>query len=82
MNKSNLKMTYCMKCKKQTDTNNISVKKNKKGVNMMMGTCAVCGCKKSKLISKQHGDGLLSMIGILPEGNPLSKIPLIGDLIF
>ena len=41
--------------------------------------CAICGSKKSKLINKQEASGLLSKLGIK---TPLSKIPVLGDILF
>ena len=41
--------------------------------------CAVCGSRKSRFIEEQEVEGLLSNLGIKA---PLSKIPLLGDLLF
>ena len=38
-----------------------------------------CGSKKSKFIKKQKAGGLLSKLGIK---KPLSKIPILGDVLF
>ena len=40
--------------------------------------CSKCGNKKSKFMKEQEAEGLLSNLGI----KPLSKIPLLGDLLF
>ena len=40
---------------------------------------AICGSKKSKSIKKQEAKGLLSNLGIRKA---LSKIPLLGDVLF
>ena len=49
------------------------------GKTMILSKCAICGSKKSKFIKKQEAKGLLSNLGIR---TPLSKIPLLGDVLF
>ena len=44
---------------------------------MILSKCAICGSKK--FIKKQEAKGLLSNLGIR---TPLSKIPLLGDVLF
>ena len=46
---------------------------------MILSSCAICGCKKSKFIKTQEANGLLSNLGIKPW---LSKVPLVGPLLF
>ena len=46
---------------------------------MLLSKCAVCDCKKSKLIKEQEARELLSISGII---TPLSKIPLEDPLFF
>ena len=46
---------------------------------MMLSRCAICGGKKSKFIKGHEAKGLLSNLGIR---TPLSKIPLLGDILF
>ena len=46
---------------------------------MILSKCAICGSKKSKFIKNQEAKGLLSNLGIR---TPLSKIPLLGDVLF
>ena len=46
---------------------------------MILSKCAICGSKKSKFIKKQEASGLLSKLGI---ETPLSKIPILGDVLF
>ena len=46
---------------------------------MILSKCAICGSKKSKFINKQEAKGLLSKLGIK---TPLSKIPILGDILF
>ena len=46
---------------------------------MILSECAICGSKKSRFIKKQEAKGLLSNLNIR---TPLSKIPLLGDVLF
>ena len=46
---------------------------------MSLLKCAKCGSKKSRFIKNQEARGLLSNLGI---GTPLSKVPLLGDVLF
>ena len=46
---------------------------------MILSKCAICGSKKSKFIKQQEGKGLLSKSGIK---TPLSKIPVLADILF
>ena len=39
---------------------------------------AICGSKKSRFMKEQEAEGLMSNLGIK---TPLSKIPLLGDLL-
>ena len=49
------------------------------GKTMVLSKCAICSSKKSKFIKKQGANALLSNLGIR---SPLSKIPLLGDVLF
>ena len=46
---------------------------------MMLSKCAICGSKKSRFIKHQEAKGLLSKLGII---TPLSRIPILGDILF
>ena len=46
---------------------------------MLLSKCAVCDSKKLKFIKEQEASGLSSSLGIK---TPLSKIPLVGPLLF
>ena len=46
---------------------------------MLLSKRAVCDGKKSKFIKEQEATGLLSSLGIK---TPLSKVPLLGPLLF
>ena len=51
----------------------------KNGRTMILSKCEVCGSKKSRFIKKQKAKGLLSNLGVR---TPLSKIPLLGVILF
>ena len=46
---------------------------------MILSKCAICGSKISRFIKKQEASGILSNIGLKTS---LSKIPLLGDILF
>ena len=46
---------------------------------MILSKCAIYDSKKSKFTKKQEAKELLSNLAI---GTPLSKIPLLGDILF
>ena len=72
-------LSYCLKCKKNAENINPKVSKTNNGKTMMLSKCAICGSKKSKFIKKQEASGILSTVGIR---TPLSKIPVLGDILF
>ena len=46
---------------------------------MILSKCAICGSKKSRFIKNQEARGLLSNLAIK---TPLSKAPILGDILF
>ena len=72
-------LSYCFKCKKNTESINPKVLKTANSKTMMLSKCVICGSKKSKFIKDQQAKGLLSNLGITA---PLNKIPLLGDILF
>ena len=46
---------------------------------MILSKCAICNGNKSKFINKQEVKGLLSKLDIK---TPLSKMPILGDILF
>ena len=46
---------------------------------MLLSKCAICGSKTSRLIKNEKAKGLLSNLGLK---TPLSKVPLLGDILF
>ena len=71
--------SYCLKCKKHTKNIDPHVSSTTNGKFMISSKCAICGTKKSKFIKKQEANGLLSKLGIKTA---LSKIPVLGDILF
>ena len=71
--------SYCLKCKKNTESIDSKVSKSSNGKTIVLSKCAICGSKKSKFIKEQQAKGLLSNLGIR---TPLNKIPLLGDILF
>ena len=57
-------LSYCLKCRKQTESKNPKVSKTKKRTPMLLKKCAVCDSKKSRFIKEQEASGLLSSLGI------------------
>ena len=72
-------ISYCLKCKRNTESINPKVLKTTNGKAMILSTCAICGTKKSKFIKQQEAKGLLSNLDLK---TPLNKIPVLGDILF
>ena len=72
-------LSYCLKCKRNTESINPKVLKTTNGKAIILSTRAMCGSKKSKFIKEQEAKGLLSNLGLT---TPLNKIPVLGDILF
>ena len=72
-------LSYCLKCKRNTESINPKVSKTTNGKAIILLACAICGSKKSKFIKQQEAKGLLSNLGLR---TPLNKIPVLGDILF
>ena len=73
-------LSYCLKCKKNTESINPKVPKTTNGEAMILSTCATSGSEKSKFIKEQEETkGLLSDLGLRTL---LNKIPVLGDILF
>ena len=72
-------LSYCLKCRKNTESKNQKVEKTKNGRIMLLIKCTVNDSKKSKFIKKQEPSGLLSSSKIK---TPLNKVPLLDSLLF
>ena len=71
--------SYCLKCRKDTENINPRVSDTSNGKTMVLSKCAICGSKKPRFITNQEAKGLWSNLGLR---TPLSKVPLLGDILF
>ena len=71
--------SYWLKCKKDIENINARVSNTSNGKTMILPKCAIRGSKKSRFIKNQEAKGLLSNLGLR---TPLSKVPLLGDILF
>ena len=71
--------SYCLKCKKNKENLDPEISSTSNGRAMILSKCAICGSKKSRFIKNQEASGLLSKLGIK---TPLSKIPILSDILF
>ena len=79
INLSNIKQCYLILLQKNTQSNDPVTVKTSNGKTMVLSKCVVCGAKKSKFIKQREAKALLSNLGIR---TPLSKILLLGDILF
>ena len=63
-------LSYCLKCRKNTESKNPKVVKTRNGRIMLSSKCALCNNKKFKFIREQQAKGLLSNLAEL-------KIPIL-----
>ena len=70
---------YCLKRRKHTENINPKVSKTNNCRAMVLSKCAICGSKKLRFIKNQEAKGLLSNLGVT---TPLSKVPILGDILF
>ena len=71
--------SYCLKCRKNTENINPRVSKISNGRTMVLSKCAICNSKKLRFIKNQEAKGLLSNLGVT---TPLSRVPILGDILF
>ena len=72
-------LSYCLKCRKNTQNINPVNAKTSNGGTIILSKCAVCNTERSRFIKKQEASGILSNLCLK---TPLSKIPLIGNILF
>ena len=70
---------YKYKMKSNTENINPKFSKTRNGRTMVLSKYAISGNKKSWLIKNQEAKGLLSNLGIRA---PLSKVPILGEILF
>ena len=69
----------CLKCKKNSENIDPKVSGTSNGKIIVLSKCGICDCKKSRFIKNQEAKRLLSKLSIK---TPLSKIPILGDILF
>ena len=72
-------LTYCVKCRKNTENLDSNIFKAKNNRIIMLSKCSVCGITKSRFVKEQEAKELLSSLDLK---TPLNKIPLLGDILF
>ena len=70
--------SYCLKCRKDTENINSRVSNTINGRTMILSKCVICRSKKSRFIKDQEAKELLSNLGVR---TPLSKVPILGDIL-
>ena len=65
--------TYCAKCRKDRESNELKMVRTKNNRLVMQSKCSVCGIKKSRFVKEQEANDLLSNLVIKTR---FSKIPL------
>ena len=51
-------LSYCLKCRKNTETKNPKVVKTKNGRIILFSKCTVCDSNKWKIIKEQEASGI------------------------
>ena len=70
--------SYCLNYRKNTENINPKALKTSNGRAMILSKCAICDSKKSRFIKNQEAKGLISKLDIK---TPLSKVPILGDVL-
>ena len=65
-------LSYCLKCRENTETENSELVRTKNERIMLLPKCTVCDGKKQEKVN-----GLLSSLGIT---TPLNKVPFLSPL--
>ena len=71
--------SYCLKRRKNTENINPRVSNTSNGRKTILSKCAICGRKKSTFIKNQEAKGLFGNFGVKTQ---LSKVPILGDILF
>ena len=70
--------SYFLRYKKDTENTNPKVSNTSNGRTMILSKCTICDSKKSRFIKDQEAKGLLNNLVI---DTPLSKVPVLGDIL-
>ena len=68
-------LSYCLKCRKYTESKIPKVVKTKNGKIMVSFNCVVCGSKKLRFIKEQEVSRSL-----LGNNSPFKGVPLLGAI--
>ena len=71
--------SFFLKCRKDIENINPRISKTSNGRTMVLSKYVICGSKKSRFIKTEEAKGLLSNLGVR---TPLSKVPILGDILF
>ena len=71
-------LTYCVKCRENTENLNSKIFKTKNNRLIMQSKCAVFKTRKSRFVKEQEAKSLLSNLGIK---TPLNKSRLLNALL-
>ena len=66
-------LSYCLKCRTNTESKNPKVVKTKNRRMMLLSKCSVCDSKKLKFIKEREAKGILSKLTLI-------KVPILSDL--
>ena len=72
-------LSYCLKCRKNTESKNPKITKKKRGKPLLLSKCAIWASRKSRFFKEQEGRGLLSSLGIRTG---LDKALMLGPILF
>ena len=72
-------ISYCLKCRKNTESKNPKVVRTKNGRIMLLSKFSLCNSEKLKFLKEQEARGLLSSLGLRTL---LIQISLLGPLLF
>ena len=56
--------TYCVNCKKNISTQNVSVRRTKQNRLILLSNCVICGKKQSNFIKNKEAGEILSQFFI------------------
>ena len=71
--------SYSLKCRKDTENIDPRVSNTSNGKKTILSKCAICGGKKSRFNKDQEAKRLLNSLGVKI---PLSKVPILDDILF
>ena len=70
---------YCLKCRKDIENIDPKISSGSNSRAMLLSKFAICSSKKSRFVKNQDAKGLLSNLDLI---TPLSKVPILGNILF